>query len=358
VKAGWTHTCARKTDGAIWCWGNDNAGQLGPSVDLLPVPQPRAVGELTAAVSLTSGDSFNCAVLDGGGARCWGENADGQLGDGNSVSSMSHPVTVSGLTGALKLGAGNTHACAVFGSGSAACWGDNTHGQLGDGSRTAHAIPMPITNLVDVAEIALGFTHTCARRSDGTVWCWGENSHGELGNGPGPDQPAPTMVASLTNVAHLGAGLHHACAVKADGTVWCWGLNNQGQLGDNTTTDRAFPVQAVDLTDVVEVVAGGYETLGPVSHTCARRTSGEVRCWGSNMFGEIGDDTTTPFRQVPTAAAGVLDATSIAAGAKHSCAVRSSGGGVWCWGANDTGQIGNGSFVDLHVPTQALITCP
>jgi alpha-tubulin suppressor-like RCC1 family protein len=356
VKAGWTHACARKTDGTIWCWGNDNAAQLGPTSTYEPMSAtPARVGGLESAVGLTAGDSFNCAVVDGGGAQCWGYDAYGNLGSGSTMTYIASPVTVAGLTTAQEVVGAGSSACAVERGGSVVCWGANDYGQLGNGSTKQEAAPVAVPSLSSVAEVALGFTHACALTTDGTVFCWGENTSGQLGDGTNTNRSTATIPAMISGVAHIAAGLHHTCAIKS-GLVWCWGLNNLGQLGDGTTEDRAVPVQAIGIKDAVEVTAGGFDETGPVSHTCARGSGGNLWCWGSNVSGEIGDGTTSS-KTSPTPVSHISNAISVAAGATLTCAVL-SGGVVECWGANAFGQLGNGGYNASPLPVVSLLQCP
>jgi len=151
--------------------------------------------------------------------------------------------------------------------------------------------------------------------------------------------------------------MHHTCATRADGSVWCWGLNNAGQLGDGSLHNRSVPVRAGALSGIVELAIGGFETHGPISHSCARASSGRLWCWGANAFGQLGDGTTTS-RSTPVPVLGIADARALGVAATHTCAVRADGH-VWCWGANDTGQLGTGNLLPPQStkPTISLLSC-
>jgi hypothetical protein len=354
ARAGWSHTCARKADGSVWCWGNNNAAELGPTTGSVPWrPVPATVAGLEGATRIATSDSHTCAILGSGGITCWGYDSDGQLG---SVNAMGQLVAVPGIAAAQWIAAGELHTCAASGAdGNASCWGANEHGQLGDGSTTAQAGPVTVAGLLDVAQVAVGYTHSCALKHDGTIWCWGENTNGQLGDGTLVDRPTAAP-ARLSDAIQLAAGFHQTCAVTRDGALWCWGLNSQGQLGDGTRTDRALPVRVVGLLSIAEVSLNGYDTFGLRSHSCARGTGGAVWCWGGNTFGEIGDGTTVD-RTTPTRVPTLAQVVTISAGQKHTCAVGSDAS-VSCWGANDVGQLGDGSFIEAHQPVRAMLYCP
>ncbi|MBX3258286.1 MAG: hypothetical protein KF782_01095 [Labilithrix sp.] len=318
VSAGGFHTCARRASGAVACWGDNSYGQLGDgstTAQLAPTP---VVG-LTDAVEIDASSSQTCARRASGGVVCWGKNSAG-LGDGTSVQS-STPVAVAGITDAVEVTVSFNHACARRASGGVVCWGSNSSGQLGDGSTitegglegggggsssegqgcdgsaTGRRTPCPVVDLDDAVEIVAGGFHTCARRASGSAVCWGGNGSGELGDGSTIDRSTPAAVAGLTDAVQLAASSRHTCALRASGAVACWGAGAFGQLGDGSTTSRPTPGPVVDLDDAVEI-AGGL-TIQVGDHTCARRASGGVVCWGRNAFGELGDGSTSD-RTAPT----------------------------------------------------------
>ena len=185
---------------------------------------------------------------------------------------------------ALNVGAGLDHTCALTSSGGVKCWGWNTYGQLGDSATTERLTPVDVSGLAGVTSLATGRLFNCALTSGGGVKCWGYNYYGQLGDGTTTDRPTPVDVSGLTSgVAAISVGRSHACAVTTDGGVKCWGRNLEGQLGDNTTTDRWTPVDVSGLTSgVASVAPAGY-------HTCAVTTTGGAKCWGHNSAGQLGD---------------------------------------------------------------------
>ncbi len=308
LAVGGDHTCALLNDATVDCWGNEAWGELGNgTIAFDQQPAPGAVAGLTGVVALAArgadrdatvdfADEFSCALASGGTVECWGQNEAGELGTGSisdsGLNAVSTPGPVVGLAGAIAIGIGNEHACAVLDGGGVACWGQNIAGQLGNGAPTA---PSPSLLAVvglsgPAVAVAGGSLHTCALLADGTVECWGANNQGELGNGTTSDALAPTAVSGLAGITAITAGSEHTCALRGDGTVWCWGQSSRGQLGDGSTSLKALvPVKAVGLTNVVAVSAGQ-------NFTCALVTGGTVACWGSNSSGQLGNGSTSESR--------------------------------------------------------------
>jgi alpha-tubulin suppressor-like RCC1 family protein len=245
VALGLYHSCARKQDGTLWCWGRNGSGQLGDGTTVQkssPV-QVSALGPVAVEVAL--GADHSCARKQDGTLWCWGYNGSGQLGDGTTVNKSS-PVQVSALgTAVVEVALGVAHSCARKQDGTLWCWGNNGSGELGDGSTVNKPSPVQVSALGTAAvEVALGADHSCARKQDGTLWCWGDNFYGQLGDGTTANKLSPVEVTALgTTVIEVALGSAHSCARKQDGTLWCWGNNGSGQLGDGTTVNKPLPVQ-------------------------------------------------------------------------------------------------------------------
>jgi len=363
IAAGTVHTCAVLADSTVRCWGNNSNGRLGDGTiveRLTPVAviiSPNT--PLSTAVAITTGDGHTCALLDSGTAHCWGSNSNGQLGigilGGNRLTSVQVASPLEVLGKAVVITAGSFHTCALLADGSAKCWGANQSGQLGI-SNTAlnNTAATPVLGgggSVTARDIAAGRNHTCAVRANGTVACWGDNSSGQLGDGTTTTRLSPVAVITspntpLTTVIAIAAGEAHTCALLAVGTVLCWGLNLNGQLGDGTTTTRLAPVGVGVLTSVVAIAAGG--ALGS-SHTCALRANGTVQCWGANGSGQLGDGTTTTRLSPVLVRGGLANAVSIAVGELHTCALVAIGV-PFCWGFNGSGRLGTSPTTNPLLP--------
>jgi alpha-tubulin suppressor-like RCC1 family protein len=291
VVAGDEFACALLGDGTARCWGTGESGQRGDGSfgTFTPGDVPVAVSGLTGAVALAAGYGHTCALLADATMRCWGENREGQLGNGTTADpGTAHPVAVSGITGVTAFTTGAYHTCAVLGDGTLKCWGRNGDGELGDGTWTTSSTPRPVNGLTGVAAVSGGGAHTCAVLSDGTVQCWGENEFGQLGDGTTTGSLIPVLVRGINSAVAVSAGWRHTCALLGDGSVQCWGQNDLGQLGDGTTTNRTTPVPVSAVTGAVAVTAGWWH------HSCALLGDGTVRCWGENEWGQLGNGTTTP----------------------------------------------------------------
>jgi alpha-tubulin suppressor-like RCC1 family protein len=349
VTGGGSHFCAMTGVGGVKCWIYNVDGELGDGTSIDRLTPVDVSGLTSGAAGVSAGGQSTCAMTTDGGAKCWGNGHQGQLGNGSLSGSLT-PVDVSGLTsGVAAVSAGYYHACALTTAGGVKCWGDNTHGGLGDGTTSGSATPVEVSGLSSgVESIATGLDHSlhghsCALTTAGAVKCWGDNQFGELGDGTTTDRLTPVAVSGLTSgVAALFAGGTATCAVMTTGGAKCWGHNDAGQLGDGTTTDRSTPVDVMGLSSGVSTMAlsqsSADEAIGS-SHTCAVTTAGGVKCWGYNGQGQLGDGTTGDNRLTPTDVSG-LNAGMVGVGVTFwsGCAI-SAAGGMKCWGS----EVGDGT---------------
>ncbi len=297
IATGDQHTCARTSTGGLLCWGNDGYGQLGDDAGPFDQSAPVAVSGLSSGVAgFSAGESHTCALTNAGAVLCWGDDGAGQLGDGGTNTRKHTPVAVSGLaSGITAIAAGANHTCALTNAGGVLCWGNDLDGQLGDGgTNTNQSTPVAVSGLGSgVTAIAGGRAHTCALTDAGAALCWGNNSDGQLGdNGVNADQPTPVAVSGLSSgIAAIAAGGTHSCAVTSAGAALCWGDDYDGQLGDSSdTTDQSAPVAVSGLATGVAALSAGW------NHTCALTNVGAILCWGDNSKGQLGDggDTDQP----------------------------------------------------------------
>ncbi|MFO0714774.1 MAG: hypothetical protein U0353_33350 [Sandaracinus sp.] len=279
---------------------------------------------------------------DGCGGTCAPGCSGGALCAGDGTCGPAPPPV-------RDLALGDQHACAVRADRTVVCWGRNTFANLGDRTTTDRAAPVSVIGpfdviLGDATEVAAGNGFSCARQSSGDVRCWGANDAGQLGDGSGVAMGTiPTRVLGLPSPSlELVLGDAFGCA-RVAGAVYCWGSNTDGQLGDGSTTDRARPVAVRLLDDATSLAAGA-------GHACAIRATGTVACWGDNASGALGDGTTID-RHTPTPVPGITDAIELAAGRTHTCA-RHRDGHLSCWGSSLHGQLGDGTTTSRLAPTR------
>jgi alpha-tubulin suppressor-like RCC1 family protein len=248
-----------------------------------------AAGEPEIASGLGQGGSgHTCARRSSGQIVCWGNNAQGQLGDGTTISRPT-PTPVPGTEDAVEVATGMAHTCIRRSSGQVSCWGFNELGQLGDGS------------MVDAVEISCGAQHTCARKASGVVVCWGNDLYVGAGDGGAVARSRPTAVPGVADAVEISCGDFHACARRSSGTVVCWGNSDLGQVGNGTMNRQTLtPAEAAGVVDAVEIATG-------IENSCARLSGGTVMCWGS--YGTSGR-----IAYVPEVIAELTDAVEISAG--------------------------------------------
>jgi alpha-tubulin suppressor-like RCC1 family protein len=323
-------------DGSAWCWGSNYTGQIGDgTTDERDWPvQVAALGNSVSTIS--AGYDRTCAIKTDGSLWCWGE----KLGPS--------PVQVQALGNAVtQVSVGFAHICAVKNDNTAWCWGWNAYGQLGDGTLYDSDTPIQVSpaHLGQVYQVAAGHDHTCALKNDATIWCFGGNASGQLGN-----ETVSTLDfvqaynQGSSSYAFVMAGLYDSWALQADGSLWEWGAAKEmNAVSEPTKVDGlGGPVSAVGV--------------GP-DHTCALKADGTLVCWGYNDSGELGNGTYVNS-SVPVQVAAVgTDVAEMSLGGGFTC-VRKKDGSLWCWGGNGVGSLGNGTNTGSSLPVQvALVAC-
>jgi alpha-tubulin suppressor-like RCC1 family protein/uncharacterized protein YjdB len=369
VSPGNRQTCAVATDGNPYCWG---AGRLWPA---------RVPDELALAAA-TTGGSHTCWVSAAGAAYCRGGNEVGQLGDGSHTGHDALAAVAGGLT-FTSLSAGWDNTCGTAGE-TAYCWGANWLGQLGTGSDNGpgwcngiacSTTPAAVAGGLAFASVSAGAVHSCGVTTGGAAYCWGRNYSGDLGTGSatGPQScsgyacsTVPAAVVGWLVFASVSAGGAHSCGIASHGAVYCWGNNASGQLGTGAWSGPEV-CDGYGCSTRPVAVAGGLRfaaVSAGAGHTCGLTADGVAYCWGDNRFGQLGtgsaggpdhcwvDATPTPYFPCstrPVAVSGGLTFASISAGDEHTCGVTTSGV-TYCWGANQQGELGNGTTTGSTVP--------
>lgn len=345
VKAGALSTCALIDGGTVRCWGGNTIGQLGigKKVDeylesYVPVDVAGLTGvkklwnEASASWGGGHSDGYHdtlYAQMADGAMKAWGNN-NLMYGNGDYEISAA-PVDDAGLAGITDISAYASHACAVWPDKAAKCWGTNAFGVAGIGTDASEAkTPTPVKDFTDAAAVGCGQNHCCGLKGDGTVSCWGYSTRGQLGNGGSDKSNVPVAVTGLADATQLGISTDTSCALKKDGSVVCWG-NGFGK--EPKAVDGATGITALD--------AQGF--------TCGIKTDKTVVCWGDNNFGQLGDGTTDERSSKAAAVKGLAGAAQITVGIHHACALLEDGD-VKCWGKNGRGQVGDGSIDDRTTP--------
>ena len=335
VSAGREHTCAIRSVGKLYCWGDDFDGQVGNGATIGDVISPKQITLATDWKSVSAGYSHTCAIRSVGKLYCWGNDGGGQVGNGATIGDVISPKQITSATDWKAVDTGDGHTCAIRSVGKLYCWGGDGNGQLGNGAGSDSTIPIQITSATDWKTVSGGNGHTCAIRSVGKLYCWGYNGDGEVGNGAATgDVTAPVQVTSATDWKTVSAGDAHTCAVR--GKLYCWGDDTYEQIGNGATTgDVLSPKQITSATDWKTVSAG-------LGHTCAVR--GKLYCWGYDTYEQVGNGDATNDNVIsPKQITSATDWKTVSAAETHTCAVR---GKLYCWGSEGNGQLGNGAPTD------------
>ena len=319
VSGGFFHTAAIKTDGTLWLWGYNNNGQLGDNTIAAKSSPVQTIAGGTNWKQVGSGGYHTAAIKTDGTLWLWGQNYYGQLGDNTAVSKSSPVQTISGGTNWKLVGCGQYHTAAIKTDGTLWTWGQNNFGQLGDNTVAAKSSPVQtIAAGTNWKQVSSGYNHTAVIKTDGTLWLWGRNSVGALGDNTAVNKSSPVQTISAgTNWKQVGCGSNHTAAIKTDGTLWLWGYNSYGQLGDNTVANESSPVQTIAAGTNWKLVSSGGS-----KHTAAIKTDGTLWTWGSNIFGQLGDNTAVSKSSPVQTISGGTNWKLVSGGEYHTAAIR------------------------------------
>jgi alpha-tubulin suppressor-like RCC1 family protein len=349
VSYGGSHQCGTATDGRAYCWGRNSYGELGIGSARGPESctewgdpcstRPVAVTGGLTFVHVNAGSWHSCGLTTDNRIFCWGEGINGELGNGVR-GAQSAPVAVAGTRHYRQVRTGGSHTCAIDTDRAAYCWGSNSEGQLGNPNNPGIQLkPLLVRGKHEWRQLSGGSAHTCGVTTDDRAFCWGSNTEGQLGDGTRTSRPTPVAVAGGLRFEQIEAGLSHTCGVTTAGKAYCWGRNASGELGDGTTTRRLAPTAVAGSRLFANVSAA------PGAATCGVTRSGKGFCWGAGANGTLGNGT-LQWHDRPTALAGDLLFKAISAG---SCGV-ATGSQAYCWGGNSEGQVGDGTTTDRLVP--------
>lgn len=343
-------------DGTLKSTGNNAYGALGVDETVNTRRSPVKIEGISNVKYISVGNQHSLALLNDGRVMSWGYNEHGELGDGTIIT-RSTPQLIPGLTDVASVIAGEYHSIAIMKDGTVKSWGWNLYSRLGisPSSDTAHSTPVTIPGLTNVKQIAIGSKHNLALLNDGTVKGWGYNYPSLLGDGTNTERYIPTTIAGLSGVKSVAAGSYHSVALMNDGTVKTWGDGDLGRLGHGDLVKQPYPKTVAGLSNVVDVQAG-------TSHTVALLSDGTVRAWGYNSFGQIGNGAVivpadAPKEVSPVPVVGLSNVLSITVGSYHNFALLKDGN-VKAWGYNGSGQLGDGSdpFSNRYVSTPVNVT--
>ncbi|MDC0056496.1 hypothetical protein OAJ94_05540, partial [Deltaproteobacteria bacterium] len=358
LATGFDHNCAIQMNETLRCWGSNYWGALGSQQHSNPhYPTPQYNVELpqgTVPLAVSAAYGYSCAIVDNGSneAYCWGKGDNGELGNGNLSSSNvpGNKVVLPSGANPVYISSSDDHSCVVSDDGDIYCWGQNNYGQLGNGSQGGYSsIPTIVNSGVDFKSVSAGYEYSCAISTDGGLYCWGNNNHGQLGDGTYNQRTSPVQITSGPTSSiwkEVAVSESHTCAISSSDKIYCWGLNHDGQLGDGTTVDANNP-QLVNMPAGTTAVS---VSVGSLSFTCGVLENHSTYCWGRNSRGYLGDgswqDSHTPIAiDLPSGS----EVVEISSGREHSCILLTNDQ-IMCWGFGNGGALGTGNYDDSPSP--------
>ena len=365
LATGSAHACVLNVAGRAYCWGENSNGQLGNGATASSATPVAVAGNLTFAM-VEAGDSTTCGVTPSGEGYCWGAGSRWQLGNGTNQRSAV-PVKVASTRPLASVSVGFEGGCALTPDGTALCWGQNRNGQAGTGDKVVVATPALVSTGLKFSEISSALFHTCALATDGTAHCWGSNALFALGTDGYVDtaeRPRPTAVVGGLRYSSLSAGAMNTCAVTVGKDAYCWGSNILGSLGVGRlglqSPEGSVPTRVVDGAGFVRVSAGEENSI--FTPNCLLDAAGRAYCMGANTVGQLGTTTAETCRRSSTSSvacstrpipvSGGLAFETVDPGLEFACGLTRDGR-VFCWGSNRSGQIGGTAGAETSTPTRA-----
>ncbi len=340
VASGDRHCLGITGNGTLWAWGDNQNGQLGNGNTSSAVLSPVQVGTYTNWKSVTAGGYYSLGIKTDGTLWAWGLNNYGQLGDGTTIYKSS-PVQIGTDTNWAFIAAGYTNSFGIKTDGTLWAWGDNSYSQLGDGTSINKSFPIQIGTDTNWSSVDSGYRHSIGIKSNGTLWAWGTLLIGTINNS------SPVQIGINTNWVSVSAGLDHSFGVKSNGTLWAWGYNMAGQLGDGTTNSKSSPVQIGTDTNWKSVTAGYMTSLGV-------KTGGTLWAWGLNDYGQLADGTTISKSYPVQIGINTNWDLPVANFSSNSSLGIKTDGTLWAWGRNNYGQLGDGTTINKSSPEWIL----
>lgn len=369
LASGSAHSCAISYNGLVYCWGMNYDGQVGqanPQNVLSPMQVDlREMSPTDAAQEVSAGGNHSCVLSKLNNVYCWGDNSDGQLGNGRAIKTSSPTLVQNGQkptsVNFKQIATGSYHSCGLTDNGQVYCWGRNSYGQLGDGLTTNSSLPVLVKNgerdpndwFID---LSLGGLFSCALTKTNKVYCWGSGAFGQIGNKHAVDSPFPTLVS--TDKLHPGeyflkiqSGESHVCGITNQSQVYCWGRGGDGQLATGDSDNQLQPslIQNGELTSdqkIIDISAGDY-------HSCASTNSQKVYCWGLGRNGQLGSRNSrrsnAPIEVVNGEGESFDLAVRLTSGGAHNC-LMSISHQIYCWGYGTNGRLGNGEIATQTAP--------
>jgi len=338
VSAGGSHACGTDDSGYLYCWGNDDSGQLGNTEALNSKTEPDRIGDSRSWTAVSAGGAHTCGIRSGK-LFCWGSDEFGQLGNGRTSSSIKPtPQQISGATDWVMVTAGTTHTCAIrniSGKGRMlACWGDDSRGQIGNGSLPSPSTPAFVSKATDWVSVSAGGFHTCGIRDVSgkgrMLACWGSDADGQIGNGALGQPSVPAQVGRAYDWKTVSAGENHTCGIRGTGLLACWGSDEFGQIGNGGGVGAGTTVP----TQVAKNLPTNWKSVSAGrAHTCGiKGSTNRLYCWGDNRYGQSVAASEEVLFTAPQLYAGGWKAQDT--GHRHSCAIGGDGK-LTCWGVPD-----------------------